>query len=1162
MTASQHAGASLEIRLFGPFAALVNGHPLPRLRTRKGQWLLALLVLRHDREVAREWLVTTLWPNSPEEQAFSSLRRCLTDLRATLGAEAERLLSPTSLTLRLDLTGAFADVLAFDRAFVQGDLESLQEAVSLYVGPLLEDCSEEWVLPERERREQAYLSALERLIQQSQEQQNYGEAARLARLAVTCDPFRESAWRALMQALADHGDHAEVALAYRELREVLRREMNAEPAAETRELFQWLQKQARGRDVAQSPFALPSQPSGLHLPRPLTSFIGREKEIAEVGECLATNRLVTITGAGGVGKTRLALRVAETVIDHFPDGAWFVDFAPLSSPALVVQAVAKGLGLRENPSRPLLTTLTTHLRSKCLLLLLDNCEHLRSECARLCQTLLLECPGVKLLATSRQALGSEAEMVWRAPSLSLPATRHLPAGDEGLEFVLPDYEAPRLFVERAVAAMPAFVLTRKNAPATLRICRRLDGIPLAIELAAARLRTLTVEQILPLLNNRFRLLTYGSAVSVPRQQTLRAAIDWSYDLLSQAEQMLLRRLSVFAGGWTLEAAEAICAEEGVDTYTVVDMLTELVDRSLVVADEDRGAERRYRLLETIREYSRERLHESGEEEPTRNRHLNYFLQWAEEVEPRLTGSDQQHWLERMEVEHDNFQAALAWGLERESEGVLPLSGALGRFWLVRGHFSAGREWLQCALSQAGAQARTQARGKALNAAGVLARMQADHTAAYACHEESLALHREMGYQYGTASSLMNLGSVAKEQGDYERAETLYRETLEIMRQIGDRWGTASVLNNLGNVYYSLGDYVTARAYHQESMVVRREMGDKQGISQSLHNLGIIADNLGDLAAAITYFQESLHLLKEIGDRHGIALSLNSLGVLACNRGDYTVAVAYYEESLALRREIGDKHGIVLSLGNLGNIANYRGDYAAARAYHKDALSVAQELGERWAVARSHNSLGRVATASSDYAAARVHLEESLGICRGLGNQYGIADALHYLGLMAYHLGDFSAAQTYQQESLSINRELGNQDGIATSLGNLGNIARGQGDYVSARSLHQESLTILRKLGDKRCIAASLESFAGLAVALKQPERAARLWGAAAALREEVGAPLSISEREEYDRETAVARESLGEEAFTAAWAAGRAMTLEQAIACVLEDTHPWESSRK
>ncbi|HLK56982.1 MAG TPA: BTAD domain-containing putative transcriptional regulator, partial [Chthonomonadaceae bacterium] len=740
----------LSLRLLGPFQALLDGRPFSLRHSRKEQWLLALLTLRHNRDVERDWLAGTLWPESQKSRTL--LRDTLSDLRQALGSQAGRLCSPTAHTLCLELTGADVDVLAFDAAIARGDQASLEEAVGLYRGPLLEGCTEEWALAERAAREQAYVQALERLAQQALSQANAASAVGYLQRVVLMDPLRESAQRALMQALAAAGDHAAAVLAYRDLRLLLRRELHADPDPETTALFQRIRQEARLR-AHRSQLEMPSTISSAsrqvseesatqalasgtpetrpnNLPIPVTSFIGREAERETIQQLLSASRLVTLTGAGGCGKTRLALRVAADVLQSdtaYPDGVWLGELASLSDAALAPQRVSEALGLSDKPDQSFQETLLDHLKPRQLLLLLDNCEHLLSACAPLAGEILQHCAGVRILATSRQALGIQGESLYQVPSLRQPDPRDLPQDKKEIVAAVAGYDAVRLFVERASAQRSDFALTEQNARAVAEVCHRLDGIPLAIELAAARIGALTPAQIAARLDDRFGLLTGGSRTALPRQQTLKATLDWSYHLLSDPERILLRRLCVFSGGWTLEAAEQVCAGDGIASGEVLDLLSSLVDKSLVGFEVGMRGEGRYHLLETLRQYSRERLKERQEEKALRNRHLEFFLALAEDAERRHIEEDLAGWLE---TEHDNLRLALAWcKQEGEIEYRLRLSGSLWWFWWMRGYAGEGRATLTEALAHAEASGRTGVRAKALRAAGVLAGIQGDHEAA-------------------------------------------------------------------------------------------------------------------------------------------------------------------------------------------------------------------------------------------------------------------------------------------------------------------------------------------------------------------------------------------------------------------------------------------------
>src|SRR5258706_3007388 len=469
-----------------------------------------------------------------------------------------------------------------------------------------------------------------------------------------------------------------------------------------------------------------------NLPYQLTSFVGREQEIAQLQELLGVNRLVTLTGAGGAGKTRLAIEVAKRLSGAFADGVWQVELAALADPHLVAQAAAQVLGLKEQPARPVIETLGDHLASKKLLLVLDKVEHMLESCVQLVDHILRRGPGVAILVTSRERLGTVGELTYRVPSLTVPGL-----GDNIAPDALLAYEGVRLFVERAKLLRPDFSVTAENAASLASICHRLDGIPLAIELAAPRLRSMSVEELSQRLDQRFALLTDGSRPALPRHRTLRSMIDLGSDLLGQPEKMVFTVLSVFARGWTPAAAEEVGAGEGIEHRDVVDLLTSLADKSLVVSEQE-DAQTRFRLLETVRQYARDRLEDTGGSAAVRVRHRDYYLTLAEEADPKLRGAEQAEWLRRLEEEHENLRAGLEWSLaEAGTSGGLRLCGALQRFWWTRGHLTEGRRWCTRVLGKAGAEERTRERAYVLNAEGVLSYHQGDYPAASGLYAQSL-----------------------------------------------------------------------------------------------------------------------------------------------------------------------------------------------------------------------------------------------------------------------------------------------------------------------------------------------------------------------------------------------------------------------------------------
>jgi predicted ATPase/class 3 adenylate cyclase len=613
-----------------------------------------------------------------------------------------------------------------------------------------------------------------------------------------------------------------------------------------------------------------------NLPSQLTSFIGRELQMAEVKQWLTTTRLVTLTGGGGCGKTRLALQVAADLLEEYADGVWLVELAPLEDPALVRQTVASALGVREEPGHLLTATLTEYLRPKSLLLLLDNCEHLLPACAQLAEGLLRACPKLRVLASSREALGIRGERTYRVPSFIVPDPELLPPLARLCEF-----EAVQLFADRARLSQPTFAVTQANAASVVQVCQRLDGIPLALELAAARVKALPVEKLNERLDDMFRLLTGGSRTALPRQQTLRALIDWSYDLLSPPEKGLLRRLSVFVGGWTLEAAEAVCVGEGVEEWEVLGLLTSLVEKSLALYEEQAG-EGRYHLLETMRQYARDRLLETGEAERVRERHATYLLALAEEAATEFTRSVRAAWLDRLEIEYENLRAALTWSFTAGSgaETGLRLARALLQFWQVRGYLSEGRAYLEQALGREGAGQPTRERADALNAAAVLAWMQGDAGASRALFDESLAIEQITGEPWETAWSIYHLGHVVAEQGDYQKAKGLLEESLAIFRQLEHPSGIAASLVEQASVALKQGELEAARSLYEEGLRISRELGNKVSIAIALNNLGKIAREQGDTQAARDLHTEGLMIRLELGDRGGYPWSPEAFARLA------------------------------------------------------------------------------------------------------------------------------------------------------------------------------------------------------------------------------------------------------------------------------------------
>lgn len=731
-----------------------------------------------------------------------------------------------------------------------------------------------------------------------------------------------------------------------------------------------------------------------NLPVALTSFVGREHEVAEVKRASATSRLVTLTGSGGCGKTRLALQVATELLPEYPDGAWLVELAPLQDPTLVPQTAAHALGLRDQPGVSPDELLTLGLRAKRALVVLDNCEHLLDACAALAERLLSTCPHVAVLATSREPLDMLGEAIWRVPSLSAPEP-----GDTLRPELLERFEAVRLFCERARAVTPGFALTGDTAATVTEICAQLDGIPLAIELAAAALGRSSLQQLTASLTDRFTALTGGNRTALPRQRTLRATIEWSHDLLSQEQRMLLRRLSPFAGSF---APEAACAAADSDEASATRALGALVAKSLVQF-EVRDGVARYRMLETIRQYAAERLREAGEEREARDAHAAWYVEFAERAVPELRGPGQAGWLEALGAEHDNLRAALGWSIQDQPSTALRLATALGYFWYVRGHWAEGRRWLDAA-SDACPDAALPLQARAAYFLGTLALTLGDYEAARLHHERSVSITRELGDERTGVASSMQLGNIAALQGAYERARSLFEESAATLRRLGDRASLHAALGNLGNVQYSTGEYAAARATYEEALILLRELGDKVPLRSLLANLGIVLRDLGDLAGARALHEESLEIARDLGMTVGIALSLDHLGTIAREEGDLRQAAFLHEDALRTAREIGNKRGIMSSLNNRGLVARATGDLDAAMALHGEALTTAREIGDREFEAAALGYLGAVARVRGDHTEAAERYDEALHIAHDVADRRSVATLLLELAKLSAAVG--------------------------------------------------------------------------------------------------------------------------------------------------------------
>ncbi len=636
-----------------------------------------------------------------------------------------------------------------------------------------------------------------------------------------------------------------------------------------------------------------------NLPRQANSFVGRERELTEVGTLMAGTALLSLVGTGGLGKTRLALQIATGALDDHPDGVWFVDLAPVSDATLVPQVLADVLGVKGEVGRPVVEAIVKYVRNLRVLLILDNCEHLVDACADLAKHLLRAGPGVKLLATSREPLRIAGESAFPMPALAVPDPGSVVALD-----ALGQYEAVRLFVDRAVAAQPSFALTQQNAAAVTAICRRLDGIPLALELAAARVRAFSAETISERLSNRFQLLTGGDRTAMPRQQTLRAAIDWSYDLLTEPERALLRRLCVFAGGWTLVAAEAVGGGAGIDAADVPDLLSNLVDKSLVIPRASNGGTR-YHLLETVREYGSAKLREANESDRHRDAHLDHFRQLAETAEPHLRAAGQVEWLGRLHMESDNLRAALEWASSAgRTQSGLALARVLGGFWFIRADYSEGRYWLQRIEDSPDAADHPDDLAWALYFGGVMAMFLSDNERSERCLTRSLALARACGNQRCAAYVLDWQGVCAMMGGNRELANARYAECETIFREIGDRWGTAFTMWHAGEVCHGRGDADGALLLWEQSLSIFQHLGDEHRTGVLLGEVGLCLVRNGEFQRGTDMMRQSLRIAQMEGAKFSIANTLWNFGEAAVCDGNPQLALALFPAAVALYDAIG------------------------------------------------------------------------------------------------------------------------------------------------------------------------------------------------------------------------------------------------------------------
>jgi predicted ATPase/DNA-binding CsgD family transcriptional regulator len=824
-----------------------------------------------------------------------------------------------------------------------------------------------------------------------------------------------------------------------------------------------------------------------NLPVELTRFFGREAEILQVKERLAEWRLVTLTGSGGVGKTRLAQRVAAEVLDDFIDGVWFVELASLSDPELVAQQVATSLGLQEQAGKPFLDRLKGFLSSRNALLVLDNCEHLRDVCARLADTLLHASPPLKLLVTAREPLGVEGEAIFRVPSLPFPARGQVLTPE-----TIDTYASIQMFTDRARQILPGFQVTPQNAAALASICQRLDGIPLAIELAAARLSVLNAEELAARLDDVFHLLTGGSHAALPRHQTLRATMDWSYHLLEERESRLLRRLAVFAGGWDMAGAEGVCAGAGLEASAILELLANLVNKSMVMAFPSRSGETRYRMLETIRQYAHEKLVDCGEMIAFQQRHLAYFVELAETLEPQGHGPNQKEWWRHLEDELENIRLALGTGLKEDPPAGLRLASALWQYWGVE-----GVRWLRAYLAHPANAAHTALRGHAL---------------------------WRLSYISGLTP------------GSEDRAQ----ESLEIFREINDRMGQGCAQLSWGVCALDHEDYSAARLHLEAAQEIFEEIQDHWWLAETLNLLALVAIYQGDNARELACFERALALFRETGDQYNIANVLATLGWSSyLFQGDLRRGYDLLIEALAINK-------LPTGIFRLAEVLCWQGEFERANQLWDEMLERARQSDDDVAVPVNNLYAGRFICFQGRLEAGVALMEQAVRSLKEAGSS-ALATQQTFLMELAYAhacLGEIEQAESLVTEFGHFFRDAQYQPRLMRLLGFMALL---KGEAEASAHHYQESLRHAVQMQWRLDALLALEGYAWALNMNARPVEAAHLLGAAAEFRARIGTPVFPRDRPVYDQVVAALKDRLGEEEYAAAWAEGQAQGFDKTI---------------
>ena len=1115
----------LALHLLGTFEATLDGKPITGFKTEKARALLIYLAVERGHAHRRQSLVGLLWPDYPEGSARANLRQVLTNMRQVLRDKENQVsfLLVEGETIQLNPeSDIWLDVAEFERSSVVTASKDLESAMNLYRGGFLEGFSlkdspefDSWTATVRERYQGMASATLGRLGEHVEQDKDYEKAIVYARKRLELEPWQEQAHRQLMRLLALSGQRAAALGQYEACRKSLKGELGVEPSAETRQLYESI----RDGEVSVTKREKIRQHN---LPVQLTSFIGREKEIAQVKELLTAHRLVTLTGAGGVGKTRLALQAAEGMLDQYLDGVWLVNLALISDPEQLVATTGRAMGVYADASPQALEKLIEYLHHRYLLLVLDNCEHVIEACAYLAEALLKSCSKIKILATSRERLGIAGEFQYYLPSLSVPNMEDQPALEQ-----ISQYEAVRLFVERAVFHQPGFLLTEQNAQAVGRICAQLDGIPLALELAAPWVRLLPVEQISRRLKENIDFLRGTVRTALPRSQTLRGCLDWSYALLSQGEQELLQALSVFVGGWTLEAAEAVCTDSCTSEVNILNLIDQLAGKSLVVVEQNEETEIRYRLLEPVRQYAQEKLFQAGKTETLRDRHQIYFQDLAVQAAPHLRKHQMINWLRRLERELPNLRQALDWAytedgsLDRLERG-LHLAANLRFFWWGRNRVAEGIQWLIKLLDM-----ETLRRGDQ-----PLVSIKPQMRANALLEVVILYLHSRSGYQVTNFNHILNC----------------LEESSALFTQLGEGGRPGLACTRFAQTMLSAQQ---RRWVLLEQLLPEFEaLDDKFWMAECLANMGVIASIENEFKLAEKYWQRSLKISQEVGDWDIIPWQQSQLGKIAFYQGDLEKARDWAAQ--ARRSLVGIEADLPFSAtvnyGELGVLAWMMGDNAQAEVDFRKQFNITER--SHLHLLQSRVNLCALWLSQGDYAKTRIFIDEVLVSTPWMKELF-----LFTLGELEWGNGNYSQARRMFTERLQLS-DLGYDDEIYTVLG-LAKVALSEQCWQEAAQHLDQALmlqiqTPFLSNGPYEDNYAGITLAAILALSQGHPDIAARLLGAAIASYQRYRLTFPLYRRQFIEQAMDAARAALNEIDFTKAWEEGKALDLKQALEYALQ----------